>query len=130
MVKTKRKKKSKSRKKSEKIVHQVYGIFDDGVPLEDIDVFYENVTKTEKFCTEKGYEYKMWDLKKCNSLISKYFYIKDDCMIYQVGTDPHGTLNTGEHGGVGFVNLSKKNLLCTTPYIQKWYKLWDRYLYK
>ena len=65
-----------------------------------------------------------------NSLISKYFYIKDDCMIYQVGTDPHGTLNTGNHGGVGFVNLSKKNLLCTTPYIQKWYKLWDNYLHK
>ena len=73
MVKTKRKKKSKSRKKSEKIVHQVYGIFDDGVPLEDIDVFYENVTKTEKFCTEKGYEYKMWNLKECNSLINTHF---------------------------------------------------------
>ena len=72
MVKTK--KKSKSRKKStKKLVHQIYGIFDDGIPLKDIDVFYENVMKTTKFCKKKGYEYKMWDLKKCNSLINKYF---------------------------------------------------------
>ena len=72
MVKTK--KRSKSRKKvTKKLVHQIYGIFDDGIPLKDIDVFYENVMKTKKFCKKKGYEYKMWDLKKCNSLINRYF---------------------------------------------------------
>ena len=62
-----------------------------------------------------------------NSLIEKSFSIHDDCMIYQVGTDPHGTLNTGNHGGVGFVNLSKKNLVNNTPYNKKWYDLWNKF---
>lgn len=63
-----------------------------------------------------------------NSLAEMYFYINEDCMIYQVGTDPHGTLNTGNHGGVGFVNLTKKNLSADTKLVKQWYKLWNNVL--
>ena len=63
-----------------------------------------------------------------NSLAELYFSIHEDCMIYQVGTDPHGTLNTGEHGGVGFVNLSKKNLTANTQYNKDWYGVWNNFL--
>ena len=65
-----------------------------------------------------------------NSLSKLYFDINDDCMIYQVGVDPHGTLNTGDHGGVGFVNLSKKNVCNKSKLSKKWYKLWNEYLKK
>ena len=65
-----------------------------------------------------------------NSLAEMYFDINEDCMIYQVGTDPHGTLNTGNHGGVGFVNLTKKNLSADTKLVKQWYKLWNNVLNK
>lgn len=70
----KTKKRSKSRKKStKKLVHQIYGIFDDGIPLKDIPIFYENVTKTKKFCKENNYTYKMWNLAKCVKLIQTHY---------------------------------------------------------
>ena len=49
-----------------------------------------------------------------NSTAGLYFSIHKECMIYQVGTDAHGTVHTGKHGGVGFVNLSKHRLLGPT----------------
>lgn len=62
-----------------------------------------------------------------NSIAELYFDIKDDCMIYQVGTDSHSTIDTGEHGGTGYVLLSKAILLYNTPYTHKWYNLWRRW---
>ena len=56
--------------KSTKTIHQVYGIFDDGVPLKDITVFYENVQKTKQFCRDNGIHHKMWNLTQCNRLIT------------------------------------------------------------
>jgi mannosyltransferase OCH1-like enzyme len=56
-----------------KSVHQVYGIFDDGVPLKDINVFYKNVLKTKAFCKKYNLKYKMWDLKSCTKLINTHF---------------------------------------------------------
>jgi len=50
-----------------------------------------------------------------------YFNINKNSLIFQVGTDYHGTANTGDHGGYGFVNLSKKNLLLNTEHQQKLY---------
>jgi hypothetical protein len=50
-----------------------------------------------------------------------YFNINKNSLIFQVGTDYHGTANTGEHGGFGFVNLSKSNLLCNTETTKKLY---------
>ena len=59
-----------------KTIHQVYGIFDDGIKLDDIDVFRESVEETKRFCWADGtckYEYKMWNLKDCEELICEYF---------------------------------------------------------
>ena len=63
----------KSNKKSVKVVHQIYGIFDDGIPLKDIPVFYENVQKTKSLCKKHKYKHKMWNLSQCTSLIKKYY---------------------------------------------------------
>ncbi len=57
-----------------------------------------------------------------NSLAKLHFSIHKECMIYQVGTDPHGTLNTGSHGGVGFVNLTKAFLSANTILNNKLYE--------
>jgi len=55
-------------------VHQIYGIFDDGIPLKDIPVFKENVDKTVEFCDRyDDVNYKMWDLKQCNKLVKQHF---------------------------------------------------------
>ena len=55
MPKNKKSKKTIKRdKNTKKLVHQIYGIFDDGIPLKDIRVFYENVQKTKEFCKSKG----------------------------------------------------------------------------
>ena len=35
-------------------IHQIYGIFDDGVPLKDIKVFNENVIKTRNYCKKQN----------------------------------------------------------------------------
>ena len=66
-------------------IHQVYGMFDDGVPIKDIPIFDENVKKTTRFCknksrrksrrkSRKNFEkkfiaYKMWGLSEANKLI-------------------------------------------------------------
>ena len=51
------------------IIHQIYGIFDDGISLDQIPVFKKNVGLTKQFCKEHNYEYKMWNLKMCEELI-------------------------------------------------------------
>ena len=58
---------------NKKRVHQIYGIFDDGIPLKDIPVFYENVKKTKSLCKKCGYQYKMWNLASCSKLIKDYY---------------------------------------------------------
>ena len=35
-----------------RIVHQIYGIFDDGVKIKDISEFRDSTIKTEKYCIE------------------------------------------------------------------------------
>ena len=51
------------------MIHQIYGIFDDGIPLHEIPVFKKNVERTKKFCRENNYHYKMWNLKDCEELV-------------------------------------------------------------
>ena len=58
---------------TKKLVHQIYGIFDDGIPLKDISVFYDNVQKTKSFCKKHRYQYKMWNLSKCIKLIKDHY---------------------------------------------------------
>jgi len=59
--------------KINKKIHQVYGIFDDGKKLEDIEVFKQNTIKTKQFADKYGYEYKLWSLKDCEELLVDYF---------------------------------------------------------
>jgi mannosyltransferase OCH1-like enzyme len=51
------------------MIHQIYGIFDDGINLDQIHVFKKNVEITKEFCKEHNYDYKMWSLKDCEELI-------------------------------------------------------------
>lgn len=53
------------------MIHQVYGIFDDGIFLSDIPIFQDNVDATKEFCKKHNYEYKLWDLKDCEKLIQE-----------------------------------------------------------
>jgi len=52
-----------------KFIHQIYGIFDDGVDLNDIPVFKKNTELTKKYCLENNYGYKLWSLKDCEELL-------------------------------------------------------------
>jgi mannosyltransferase OCH1-like enzyme len=71
--KTKKNKKTMKKENTKKLVHQIYGIFDDGIPLKDISVFYDNVQKTKSFCKKHSYQYKMWNLSKCIKLIKDHY---------------------------------------------------------
>ena len=43
-------------------VHQIYGIFNDGVELSDIPIYKQNVDETQHFCKLHGYQYKLWNI--------------------------------------------------------------------
>ena len=61
-----------------KLIHQVYGIFNDKIPLSEIHAFQRCVGETKEFCKEHEYEYKMWGLKECEELIcDKYLHYID-----------------------------------------------------
>ena len=49
------------------MIHQVYGIFNDGIKLEDIPEFKDNVDETKLFCKKHNLEHKLWDLKNCEN---------------------------------------------------------------
>jgi mannosyltransferase OCH1-like enzyme len=71
----KRVKGGRSQKKDNinKTIHQVYGIFDDGIPLKDIDIFYKNVHKTKQFCKKHKIKHKMWNLSMATKLVQTHF---------------------------------------------------------
>ena len=52
----------------------------------------------------------------CNYYAKIEFKINKCCLIFQDGKTMHGTKNTGNHEGVGFVNITKSNLVCNTEY--------------
>tara|TARA_R110002072_G_scaffold149020_2_gene296722 strand:- start:954 stop:2072 length:1119 start_codon:yes stop_codon:yes gene_type:complete len=56
-----------------------------------------------------------------NGASGHYFNIDAGGLIFQVGTDYHGTAPTGKHGGMGFVNLTKSNLVSNTPFLKNAY---------
>jgi len=56
-----------------KTIHQIYGIFNDGILLEKIPNYRDNVKSTQEFCKTHGIEYKMWGLEECNELVNKEF---------------------------------------------------------
>ena len=56
-----------------RLVHQIYGIFDDGIPLEDIKIYKDAVDQTELYCLMNNIKYKMWNKKDCELLlVDKY----------------------------------------------------------
>lgn len=62
-----------------KIVHQVYGLFDDGkdiseVPSPDNPIFLINTQFTKIICEQNNIEYKMWNKEDCDNLIKSDFY--------------------------------------------------------
>jgi hypothetical protein len=61
-----------------------------------------------------------------NAFAGRYFDLNRHALLFQVGTDYHGTVPTGEHGGCGFVNLSKSNLVADTPLSKEFYRQWKR----
>jgi len=73
-MRTRRKKLKTSKKKNTSnakiTIHQIYGIFDDGVPLKDIKVFNENVIKTRNYCKKHKINHQMWNLRGDDTIIS------------------------------------------------------------
>jgi mannosyltransferase OCH1-like enzyme len=59
------------------VIHQVYGVFDDGVRLQEIPTFHQQVEKTKAYCDKYNITYKMWDKPKCDKLIAKYPHFKE-----------------------------------------------------
>jgi hypothetical protein len=53
---------------------------------------------------------------------------KHNAIILQPPKIPHGTVNSGNHRGYGFVNITKKNLISKTEINQEWYKTWKNYV--
>jgi len=55
----------------------------------------------------------------CNYYANVEFKIKGCTLILQDGKILHGTKNTGDHSGIGFVNITKSNLVCKTEYTDR-----------
>jgi len=61
----------------EDTIHQVYGVFNDGKPIEDIPIFDTMSKRTQTYCKDKNINYKMWDNTMCDELINKYPQFKE-----------------------------------------------------
>tara|TARA_R100000654_G_scaffold66973_2_gene95391 strand:- start:117 stop:782 length:666 start_codon:yes stop_codon:yes gene_type:complete len=55
------------------MIHQVYGIFNDGIELTDIPIYKLNVDETILFCEKHNLKHKLWNLKDCEKLIDEDF---------------------------------------------------------
>ena len=49
---------------------------------------------------------------------------KHKAIIFQPPKIPHSTVSTGNHQGIGLVNISKANLLADTDLNKKWFSIW------
>ena len=56
------------------IIHQVYGIYDDGKPMNELFTTGSNLWK--EYCEKHGHIYKLWDKKECEELVNTYNNIK------------------------------------------------------
>ena len=55
------------------IIHQIYGIFNDGKNITDIEPYRIATGKTKAFCKKHKIRYKMWNLKDCVKLLNTHF---------------------------------------------------------
>jgi hypothetical protein len=53
---------------------------------------------------------------------------KHRAIIFQPPKVPHSTLSTGDHKGVGLVNITKANLVSDTKLTKDWYDVWRKHL--
>jgi len=56
-----------------RVVHQIYGIFNDKVKWEDIPDFRESHRKTIKYCQENGIQLKFWNLEMVEELLNNEY---------------------------------------------------------
>ena len=54
-------------------IHQVFWVFKNGQPLEEIPKYKDNVKATQEFCKTNDIEYKLWGLKECEKLVYQEF---------------------------------------------------------
>jgi hypothetical protein len=54
----------------------------------------------------------------------------NEAVIFQPPKIPHGTVSSGNHGGYGFVNITKRNLVIDTPITERYYQLWRKFLHQ
>jgi mannosyltransferase OCH1-like enzyme len=57
------------------IVHQVYGLFCDNKPMNELFVASSKAWK--EYCDKNNYIYKLWNEKECNELVETYTKIKE-----------------------------------------------------
>ena len=55
-----------------RIIHQVYGTFEDNVDINDIPLYATQVSKTRQFCETHNIDYKIWGSQECRELLNKY----------------------------------------------------------
>ena len=67
-----------------KLVHQIYGIFDDGVLLKDIKEYKGAVDQTELYCLMNNIEYKMWSKNEFRYDIQRADFIRY-IILYEYG---------------------------------------------
>lgn len=64
-----------------------------------------------------------------NDEAKMYFDIAtDNCLILIPPKIAHGTMNTGEHGGMGMVNITKQNQIADTDFTREWYDTWRKWI--
>lgn len=64
-----------------------------------------------------------------NDMARMYFDLSEHNSIILIPPKiSHGTANTGKHGGFGFVNITKANLVSDTPLMKEWYDGWRDWL--
>ena len=57
------------------IIHQVYGLFDDG---KEMNVLFKTGSEAwKKYCDRNNHIYKMWNKKECDELVNTYTNIKN-----------------------------------------------------
>jgi len=53
-------------------IHQIYGTFEDNIPIESIPIFHSQSTKTRQYCIDNNIDYKFWNGTDCRKLLDKY----------------------------------------------------------
>jgi len=68
--KTKKTKKTIKKHSSKLMIHQIYGLFGDNKPMNEL--FKESNKKWKTLAKKNGYRYKLWNMKACDNLINQF----------------------------------------------------------